>query len=258
MRCSQCHTAKSDHARFCMSCGVPLTPVGIAPRTPTTSIDFRRLGPGDLVAGGATVLLFTSLFLPWYRYGFSGSSITISAMGTGAGGWRVLILLLCIVIVGYLFTRTIWDQPQLPIPHWQMLAVLTILNALLAVVAFLVNPGAGITGTQGVDITWSYGAYIGVVVALVEVGGAFQYSLVIGDAAAAFIQNLWQNYSPTDVSPKLASRASRPAYQRTVPIVKPPVPTSICSNCSTALVPGNQFCTGCGTPISPPASPIDS
>jgi len=93
MRCSQCHTANSDQARFCMSCGVPLTHVSVAPRTPTASIDFQRLGPGDLVTGGATIILFISLFLPWYRFGMAGSSITISAMATGAGGWQLVSFL---------------------------------------------------------------------------------------------------------------------------------------------------------------------
>ena len=37
-----------------------------APAHSTVSVDFRRLGMGDLVALGGTVLLFISLFLSWY------------------------------------------------------------------------------------------------------------------------------------------------------------------------------------------------
>jgi hypothetical protein len=95
--------------------------------------------------------LFISLFLPWYRNGFSGTSVTVSTTRPGAGGWRVLILILCIVIVGYLFVRTIWELPGLPIPHWQVLAAATILNALLTIIAFLVKPGGGVTGVTGVE-----------------------------------------------------------------------------------------------------------
>jgi len=58
------------------------------------------------------------------------------------------MVLLCVVIIGCLFARTIWEQPQLPLPHWQILAVLSILNSLLAVVAFLVKPGGGVMVTN--------------------------------------------------------------------------------------------------------------
>jgi hypothetical protein len=240
MRCGRCGADNADQARFCMSCGSPFGKDSFGAGDPTTNIDFRRLGPGDLLAGGATVLLFVSLFLPWYRYGFLGSSVTVSAMGAGAGGWRVMILILCVVIVAYLFVRAIWELPGLPVPHWQVLAAATILNALLTIIAFLVKPGGGVTGLIGADVGWSWGAYVGLAVALLAVAGGFQYSFVIGDAAAIFFQDVGQGHQPSVAS---AVRRARPPAA--TPIVR------VCSNCGASLESGNQFCIVCGTPISP-------
>ena len=192
MVCSRCHTSNSPGARFCNACGVPLDgaapaamgatgPAGAAgagPGRPQASIDFRRLGVGDLVAGGALVVLFVSLFLPWYSIGYGGVSASTSAMGSGAGGWRVLVLVLALLTIGYLLVRTVWSTVRLPIPHWQFLTVLTVVVALLTLLAFLVKPGVDTTGlgTAGIGTSWSYGAYIGLVAAVAAVGGAVQRS----------------------------------------------------------------------------------
>ncbi|MDA8279752.1 MAG: zinc ribbon domain-containing protein [Actinomycetota bacterium] len=156
----------------------PAGAAGAGPGRPQASIDFRRLGVGDLVAGGALVVLFVSLFLPWYSIGYGGVSASTSAMGSGAGGWRVLVLVLALLTIGYLLVRTVLSTVRLPIPHWQFLTVLTVVVALLTLLAFLVKPGVDTTGlgTAGIGTSWSYGAYIGLVAAVAAVGGAVQRS----------------------------------------------------------------------------------
>lgn len=183
MNCSFCHGDVPPGGHFCPTCGRPMVLTSAYPQEssypqvalPGTSIDFRRLGRGDLIAGGGLTALFISLFLPWYTMAFSGSSLAISAVGSGAGGWRVLVLILCIGIAGYLFSRTIWRNPRLPIPHWQLLTVVCTLTALLTLVAFLVKPGS-VASSLGVGVSWSYGAYVGLVAAVVAVAGAVQRS----------------------------------------------------------------------------------
>ena len=143
MPCGQCGTENPPGTKFCSNCGTALAQVAQPPvaqppgygvqspgfggtvspqaaRPPASiSIDFRRLGTGDLVALGGSVLLFISLFLSWYtvkvsdQFGSIGGST--SALGTGAGGWRVLILVLDILIILYLFVRTLtprWTAPS--------------------------------------------------------------------------------------------------------------------------------------------------
>src|ERR1700722_14329535 len=190
MPCGQCGTENPPGTRFCSNCGTALAaaPPGQAPGQPpaqaggfppqsqgfggsvapqqprqpsSISIDFRRLGTGDIVAAGGSVLLFISLFLSWYtikvsdQFGDIGGST--SALGTGAGGWRVLILVIDILVLLYLFVRTMTPRGlHLPLPHWQLLTVALGLQFLLTLLAFLVKPSF-----EDASFSWGYGAFIG-------------------------------------------------------------------------------------------------
>ncbi len=82
--------------------GGPVAPQGPRPQS-SISIDFRRLGVGDMIAIGGSVLLFISLFLSWYST--SGLFHKCARRRCSAAG-RVLILVLDILILIYLFIRT--------------------------------------------------------------------------------------------------------------------------------------------------------
>ena len=137
---------------------------------PTASIAARikRLDVHELVAGGASLLLLVTLFLPWYRYTAGGSSISFSAMSSAAGGWRVLILIACLAIVGYLGISANFTRPRLSLHTGQMLAAVTAVNLLLVMMTFAAIPTSAL-GAFAVFVhaepTW--GAYIGLVAALV-------------------------------------------------------------------------------------------
>jgi hypothetical protein len=129
------------------------------PFVPRAGNDIRfepsRLGTGDFIAGGASVLLLVSLFLPWYSVNVGVLGISVSATANGLyHGWMYITLLLCIAIVGYLIVRAMWNGLRVPAPHWQLLAGATGLNLLLTVIAFLDKPTV---------TSWSYGAFVGIV-----------------------------------------------------------------------------------------------
>lgn len=239
MQCRNCRAELPGAVRFCPMCATPVGDPAIATKhdeQPMASIDFRRLGTGDFIVGGATIILFISLFLSWYSISFSASSASISALGSGAGGWRVLILILCLCTVGYLFARTLWPRPRLPIPHWQLLTVTCGITALLTLLAFLVRPGSG-SSSLGISISWAYGAYIGLVAAIAAVAGAVQRS-----KQPEVIHSIGSPSGPQSAHPMAPAAASGPQ----------PTGVLVCRQCVTTLLPGNQFCTTCGGPGTAP------
>ena len=95
----------------------------------------------------------------------------ISALHSGAGGWRVLILILVIVTLGYLLVRAFLpSEPRLPVQHWQLVTGLTAVTALLVLIALLANPLSILNGF-GATASVGLGAIIGLVAALVAVAG---------------------------------------------------------------------------------------
>lgn len=254
MPCGQCGTENPPGTKFCSNCGTALAPVAQAPgygaqspgfggtvspqaaRPPSSiSIDFRRLGTGDLVAMGGSVLLFISLFLTWYSTpGFSTSALGSSTdVGTVSGGWRVLILVLDIVILLYLFVRTMTPRGfRLPLPHWQLLTVALGLQFLLTLLAFLVKPGAG------VHWSWGYGAFIGLVAAIIALAGGIMRRneaeiVVPGVPRAGFA-----SFRSTAAAPQMGVTPGGGAQG------------TICSQCGTAVPTGTPYCTTCGAPTS--------
>lgn len=162
-----------------------------------------RLRPGDLIAGGGTFLLLITLFLPWYSahqspvtrtptmvdaakleslavaicggrsacLNSNATSISISALHGGAGGWRLLIAILAIVTLAYLAVRAFLpEEPRLPVRHWELVTGLTGLAALLALIALLANPLSAFNGF-GATASIGIGAILGVIVALAAVTG---------------------------------------------------------------------------------------
>lgn len=179
--CPQCQSETADTATFCPSCGARLapadaagatpppptgTPAGAAPVTgssvPPYRFDAARWSTADRIAGVATVVLFVSLFLPWFTYtaGFLGASVSFSVDGLWHG-WMWLSLILSIVIVAYLVLRAGWDR--LPISqdlhHPTLMMGATIVNAILVLIAFIDKPG-------GDGVGWGFGAVLGLIAAL--------------------------------------------------------------------------------------------
>ena len=181
---------------------VPRSQAGAAGLAGTRSpIDFGRLRPGDLIAGIASFLVFISLFFPWYSFAASPArasaqatlaqqqlllavcgqqldicasnvapKFSVSALGAGAGGWRILILVVAILVVLYVLSRTL-DVVARAVPsHWQVLVGMTALQGLLVLIAFFVNP-LGILDPLG-SSSWAFGAFLALIAAIAAVVGA--------------------------------------------------------------------------------------
>lgn len=165
------------------------------------SFDFRRLRPGDLIAGIASFVVLITLFFPWYSFAASAATasesatpaqqqlvlavcadqpavctsnappqFSVSALGGVAGGWRYLILVVAIIAVLYVLSRALSGAPQVAAYHWQVLIGVTALQGLLVLIAFFVNP-LGILDTLG-SSSWAAGAFLGLIGAIAAVAGA--------------------------------------------------------------------------------------
>jgi hypothetical protein len=147
------------------SWGPPQAP---PPRTPATAfkLDVERWPTTDRVAGGATLVLFIALFLPWFTYG--GQSVD----GLWHG-YEYLTLIIALGIIAYLIARA--ALPSLPfnntVPHDRLLLAATAVNLLLVLIGFLARPSASAFFIT-VTADWGVGAYFGLIAALVAVAAA--------------------------------------------------------------------------------------
>ena len=183
--CRQCQGEAADDASFCPSCGASLgqgTPPAAAPgmsapaaagagapetgassssssSVPAYKFDATRWSLADRIAGGATVVLFISLFLSWF--GVTVIGITVTASGLSAHGWLYIVLILCILIVTYLGLRAGWDEMPVSanLPHLTVMLVATIVNLVLVSIAFIDKPGGSAVG-------WQFGAFLGLIAAV--------------------------------------------------------------------------------------------
>jgi len=129
------------------------------------SFDLKRLTRNDQIVGVATLVLFISLFLPWF---------TASAGSLGGGsvnglwhGYMYIDLILALAILGFLVVRAGFDALpfRLPVSPDQALLAATGLNLLLALISFAFKPASGF----GVSIGWGIGAFIGLIAAVAAV-----------------------------------------------------------------------------------------
>jgi hypothetical protein len=177
--CPQCQSQVADDAGTCPSCGSSLSlgstatqaapapaPAAATPgaaassgsSTPAFKFDVARWSMADRISGGATIVLFISLFLSWYTYSIAGFNFTADGLWHG---WMYLSLILCIAIVAYLVLRAGWDELPIgtKIPHLTAMMAATIVNLVLVVIAFLDKPG-------GSGVGWGFGAFVGLIAAI--------------------------------------------------------------------------------------------
>ena len=94
----------------------------------------------------------------------------MSALGGGAGGWRFLILVVAIIAVLYVLSRTL-DGVARAVPyHWQVLVGITAFQGLLVLIAFVANP-LGILDSLG-SSSWAFGAILALIAAIAAAAGA--------------------------------------------------------------------------------------
>jgi hypothetical protein len=122
-------------------------------------LDLRRLSRVDQVVGGATLIVFISLFLPWFGISGFGGSFTVS--GTSAHGYLAIAVILALLMMAYLVLVAGWDEfpVNLPIAHAPLLLIGTGLQFLLVLIGFVFKPDPG--------LSWEIGAYLGLLAAAV-------------------------------------------------------------------------------------------
>lgn len=130
--------------------------------------DLNRLARVDRIVAGASFIVLISLFLPWFSASFQGVSDTAS--GTSVHGWLWLVFILDLVILAYFVMRAGWAESPVRIPfaHEVVLMAVTGLQLLLVLIGFFDLPGND--GISGVSIGWSWGAFVGLLAALVAAG----------------------------------------------------------------------------------------
>ena len=165
------------------------------------TFDLRRLRPGDVIAGIASFLVLISLFIPWYSFASAAAQageqatpaqqqlvlaicgdqpavcssdvppqFSVSALGAGAGGWRFLILVVAIIAVLYVLSRTLAPVVRAFPYHWQALVGITAFQGLLVLIAFVANP-LGILDSLG-SSSWAFGAFVALIAAIAAGAGA--------------------------------------------------------------------------------------
>ena len=179
MICEQCGRPGGE-GTFCSNCGAPLAPrqpgapgdamtpprPGGGALAPSFSFDLARLSSDDKIIGAATLVLFISLFLPWF--GYAGQSVD----GLWHG-FEYLTLIVAVAIVAYLVLRAGFQR--LPfgagLPHELLLIAATGFNFILVLIGFLAKPSVTFLFVSA-SASWDFGAYISLIAAIVAVATA--------------------------------------------------------------------------------------
>jgi len=135
---------------------------------PPVSFDLNRATTVDKVVAVATFITMISIWMPWYTVSYLGGHG--SGSGTAAHGWLWLEFLLALVLIAYLVARVAWETLpiSLPVAHAPILIVGTSVQLLLILIAFVAMPSTD--GIAGVSVGWGFGAFLGVLAALVAAG----------------------------------------------------------------------------------------
>jgi len=135
--------------------------VGATGASAAFKFDTKRWSQADRIAGAASLVLFISLFLPWFSYRYI-IGVTYSWSGLTAHGYLYVVLLLCLALFAYLVARAGFDQMpfKLPLAHEPTILIATVINLVLTFIAFIDKP-------YGVGVGWSFGAFVALVAAVV-------------------------------------------------------------------------------------------
>jgi hypothetical protein len=157
--CSRCLVEVAPRTALCPKCGAAIRPHIVpqpAPKQVRKSQQrLNALNARDRVVGPAALVLLVSFWLPWYSFG------PFSVDGLNVHGWLFIAMLDSIVLVLYVLVTAfgvgdLADQGRMS--KEQLLVLLTGINLVLVVLAFLLKP----TG-----FSWSWGAFLALAGAIV-------------------------------------------------------------------------------------------
>lgn len=159
--CSRCLVEVFPGTALCPNCGAAIRPTVIPKPKPKRVGKVRRrvneLNRRELIFGPATAVLLVSFWLPWYTF----RPLGVSVDGLSAHGWLFIAVLDAIVLALYVLITAfgagdLADQGRLS--KEQLLTVMTAVNLVLVVLAFLLKPSG---------FSWAYGAYLALAAAIV-------------------------------------------------------------------------------------------
>jgi hypothetical protein len=133
----------------------------------------RRLQAIDLAACFGALAAGGSLFIAWYQIAFSiggvSASISTTALGRLAGGWRWSILFISIGVVLELLVAALASQSSNTVgwPHSSILAVLCAADLAAVVAAMIASPFNDGASYGLMAASLGPGAYVGFIGALV-------------------------------------------------------------------------------------------
>jgi hypothetical protein len=131
------------------------------------SFDATKWTTADRVTGAASLVLLISLFLPWFTLSVSFGPLTShsSKDGLSAHSYLYLVLFVSLLIIGYLVVRAGKDLPALRGNHERLLTAAAGINLLLVLIGVVFKPGP----TPMPEMSWSVGAFVGLIAAIVAV-----------------------------------------------------------------------------------------
>jgi hypothetical protein len=164
--CPSCQTEVAEGTAFCPSCGTSVAGAPAAatagPSTsPQIKFDASTLSQTDRIVGVATVVLFISLFLPWFSVNLGFASATAS--GLSAHGYLYIPLLISIALIAFLAAGALglWTLPTTSaVSRDQVLLIGAAISFVFVLLGFVLKPGGSLVG-------WSFGAFISLVAAVV-------------------------------------------------------------------------------------------
>ena len=148
----------------------PPPPTGAGATAPTagapTSFTFRpeHWSREDRITGIASIVLFISLFLPWF--GVTFTTLSGTASGLTSHGYLYIVMVIVILQVLYLAARAVWDQMPTGVSaqHRMIMLVSSLVNLVLVLLAFVFKPGPG---SVHAAIGWRWGAFVALIAAIV-------------------------------------------------------------------------------------------
>lgn len=123
--------------------------------------EWNRLSTADRISGVATLVLFISLFLPWF--GVTILFVSATASGLSAHGYLYIALILSVAVLGVMALRPV--EPallKLPFGHDALMLFATVVNFVLVLIGFLSKPGGAI-------VDWEWGSFVALAAAVVAV-----------------------------------------------------------------------------------------
>jgi hypothetical protein len=144
------------------------------------AFDANRLKFGDLIAGGAAVVLFISLFLDWYTVSVEGFG-NLGGSSAGGSAWDALdigsifLLLVILAVIAIVVLRALGNEPGgLPVPLSTIVLGLGALATLYILFRLLVSPvDVPDAFDDAVDVGRGIGIFLGLLAAIAIAAGGF-------------------------------------------------------------------------------------